>query len=110
MHFHICQVFKLSAESYMEGFSNIDIPLLFVNGELDDYTTSTDARLFGDLIRDCEFHTIRNAGHFVDVENKQAWQDTRDALLGFLRPQRQPLIAPSYVPVSQGIPLAAMVG
>ncbi|SDH33189.1 alpha/beta fold hydrolase [Pseudomonas panipatensis] len=112
MHYHVCQVLKLSAENYMDGFSAIDIPLLFVNGELDHYTAPADARLFQQLINDCRFHTIRNAGHFIDVEHKQGWHDTRDALLGFLRPQRQPSLslADSYLPSHQGMPIAALAG
>ncbi|WP_371233634.1 alpha/beta fold hydrolase [Pseudomonas sp. QE6] len=110
MHFHICQVLQLSAESYMENFSSIDIPLLFLNGELDIYTSPADARLFQQLIRDCEFRTIRNVGHFIDVEHKQGWQETRDHLLAFLQPQRKPMLAPAYLPTSQGVPIAAMVG
>ncbi|MED5610882.1 MULTISPECIES: alpha/beta fold hydrolase [Pseudomonas] len=113
MHFHVCQVLKLSAESYMEKFAAIDIPLLFVNGELDIYTTPAEAKLFQQLIRDCEFRTIRNAGHFIDVEHKQGWQDTRDALLGFLKPQRQPVslsLGNGYLPNHEGIPLAALAG
>jgi pimeloyl-ACP methyl ester carboxylesterase len=113
MHFHVCQVLKLSAESYMEKFAAIDIPLLFLNGELDLYTTPAEAKLFQQLIRDCEFRTIRNAGHFIDVEHKQGWQDTRDALLGFLKPQRQPVslsLGNGYPPNHEGIPLAALAG
>lgn len=110
MHFHICQVLKLSADSYMEKFAAIDIPLLFMNGELDIYTTPAEAKLFQQLIRDCEFRTIRNAGHFIDVEHKKAWQETQDALLTFLQPQRHPVLANPYLPSSQGVPIAAMVG
>ncbi|MCY1270353.1 Rhamnosyltransferase 1 subunit A [compost metagenome] len=110
MHFQVCEVLKLSAESYMERFNCIDIPMLFVNGELDDYTSPADARLFSQLIRDSEFRTIDNVGHFIDAEHKQGWQDTQDALLAFLRPQRQPILAPAYVPSTQGIPIAALAG
>lgn len=111
MHFHIQQVLDLSAQSYVDGFSAIDIPLLFLNGELDLYTSPEDARLFQQLIRDCEFRTIRNAGHFIDVEHKQGWQETRDAMLAFLRPQRQQVslsLNGGYLPNQQGFPIAAL--
>nr|AAA25978.1 putative [Pseudomonas aeruginosa PAO1] len=88
MHFHIREVLRLNADSYTESFAGIEIPMLFMNGELDIYTTPHEARQFGQLIRGAEFHTIRNAGHFIDVEHKAAWQQTQDALLAFLRPQR----------------------
>ncbi|KAF1072794.1 MAG: Rhamnosyltransferase 1 subunit A [Pseudomonas citronellolis] len=107
MHFHICQVLQLSAERYMESFTAIDIPLLFLNGELDIYTTPSEAKLFQQLIGDCQFHTIRNAGHFIDVEHKQAWQQTQDAMLGFLRPQRRTSTSNAYLQ-SHGVPIAAM--
>ncbi|EPJ6347627.1 TPA: (R)-3-hydroxydecanoyl-ACP:CoA transacylase, partial [Pseudomonas aeruginosa] len=81
MHFHIREVLRLNADSYTESFAGIEIPVLFMNGELDIYTTPHEARQFGQLIRGAEFHTIRNAGHFIDVEHKAAWQQTQDALL-----------------------------
>ncbi|HCJ0839084.1 TPA: alpha/beta hydrolase, partial [Pseudomonas aeruginosa] len=65
---------------------------------------------FGQLIRGAEFHTIRNAGHFIDVEHKAAWQQTQDALLAFLRPQRTQPLNPIYRPQPNGasVPLAAL--
>ena len=35
-------------------------------------------------MRHCEFRTIAQAGHFLDMEHKAAWMQTRDALLAFL--------------------------
>ncbi|TLK34235.1 (R)-3-hydroxydecanoyl-ACP:CoA transacylase, partial [Pseudomonas aeruginosa] len=39
MHFHIREVLRLNADSYTESFAGIEIPVLFMNGELDIYTT-----------------------------------------------------------------------
>ncbi len=110
MHFHIREVLRLNADSYTESFAGIEIPVLFMNGELDIYTTPHEARQFGQLIRGAEFHTIRNAGHFIDVEHKAAWQQTQDALLAFLRPQRTQPLNPIYRPQPNGasVPLAAL--
>lgn len=41
MHFHIREVLRLNADSYTESFAGIEIPVLFMNGELDIYTTPT---------------------------------------------------------------------
>ncbi|MGV8755757.1 (R)-3-hydroxydecanoyl-ACP:CoA transacylase, partial [Pseudomonas aeruginosa] len=95
-------VLRLNADSYTESFAGIEIPVLFMNGELDIYTTPHEARQFGQLIRGAEFHTIRNAGHFIDVEHKAAWQQTQDALLAFLRPQRTQPLNPIYRPQPNG--------
>ncbi|HHL2324935.1 TPA: (R)-3-hydroxydecanoyl-ACP:CoA transacylase [Pseudomonas aeruginosa] len=110
MHFHIREVLRLNADSYTESFAGIEIPVLFMNGELDIYTTPHEARQFDQLIRGAEFHTIRNAGHFIDVEHKAAWQQTQDALLAFLRPQRTQPLNPIYRPQPNGasVPLAAL--
>ncbi|MBU3055925.1 alpha/beta fold hydrolase [Pseudomonas indica] len=86
MHFHISEVLELiNAQYYTRCADAIDIPMLFVNGEWDEYTTPEDARLFGTHLCKAQFRTIDNAGHFLDMEHKSALQQTRDALLGFLQ-------------------------
>ncbi|BCA30439.1 MULTISPECIES: alpha/beta fold hydrolase [Pseudomonadaceae] len=84
MHFHIRQVLNLDAHCYVDCLQAVDIPLLFINGEHDLYTSPEDARGFARHVRDCQFATIRNAGHFIDLEHKAGWQQTQDVLLGFL--------------------------
>nr|WP_298143042.1 alpha/beta hydrolase [uncultured Pseudomonas sp.] len=85
MHSHISQVMHLDTHCQMECLSSIDVPLLFVNGEHDAYTTPEDTRLFADHIEHCQFATIKNAGHFLDMEHKNAWLQSRAAVLGFLQ-------------------------
>ncbi|TRX75907.1 alpha/beta fold hydrolase [Pseudomonas mangiferae] len=84
MHAHIQQMLDLESRDYCDAFTAIDIPLLFVNGERDAYTPPADARRFAAYIDDSHFATIDNAGHFLDMEHKRAWEATRDAVLGFL--------------------------
>ena len=84
MHFHIRQVLSLDANCYVDCLKAVDIPLLFINGEHDVYTSPKDARLFAEHVRDCQFETIRNAGHFIDLEHKAGWLQTQQVLLGFL--------------------------
>ncbi|MNN75326.1 Rhamnosyltransferase 1 subunit A [compost metagenome] len=60
--------------------------MLFINGDRDEYTTAEDARQFGNHVGKSHFTVIRDAGHFLDMENKTACEATRSALLGFLKP------------------------
>jgi pimeloyl-ACP methyl ester carboxylesterase len=86
MSFHVENVLNMEGRSCVSFADEIGIPLLFVNGEWDEYTTPEDARLFTRHVRHCEFRTIDQAGHFLDMEHKTAWLQTRDALLAFLLP------------------------
>ncbi|MDD0974402.1 alpha/beta fold hydrolase [Pseudomonas fontis] len=86
MHFHIHQVLDHDLERALKGAQAIDIPVLFMNGEWDEYTTSDDARQFGRHVRNSHFSRIQSAGHFLDMEHKAACRDTREVLLGFLKP------------------------
>ena len=89
MHFHIHQVLDHDLEKALHAARAIDIPVLFVNGDLDEYTTIEDARQFSRHVRNSHFREIRGAGHFLDMENKSACRDTRDVLIDFLKPQRE---------------------
>ncbi|WP_175652242.1 alpha/beta fold hydrolase [Pseudomonas sp. Marseille-P9899] len=89
MHFHIHQVLDHDLEKALSSARAIDIPVLFVNGEWDEYTTTNDARQFGRHVRNSHFSEIRSAGHFLDMENKSACRDTRDVLLNFLKPTQR---------------------
>ncbi|MDP3847871.1 MAG: alpha/beta hydrolase [Pseudomonas sp.] len=86
MHFHIHQVLTQDTQCYVACAAAIEIPLLFVNGEWDEYTSTDDARLFAEHAQQCQFCTIKSTGHFLDLEHKAAWHATQQALLGFLQP------------------------
>ena len=90
MHFHIHQVLDHDLQRALTGARNIDIPVLFINGERDEYTTVEDARQFARHVDRSAFSVIRDAGHFLDMEHKAACEDTRSAMLGFLQPARTP--------------------
>lgn len=81
---HIRQVLTLDTSRYMQCVGNVDVPLLFLNGELDEYTSPTDALYFADLARRSEYVQIRNTGHFLEMEHQTAWEDVRQAVEGFL--------------------------
>jgi pimeloyl-ACP methyl ester carboxylesterase len=86
MHFHVNEVLTQDTHCYVACANAIDIPLLFVNGEWDEYTSAQDARLFARHAPQSRFHVIKDTGHFLDMEHPAAWHETRQALLGFLQP------------------------
>lgn len=86
MHFHVNEVLTHDVHCYVACANAIEIPLLFVNGEWDEYTSVEDARLFAEHAPQSRFHTIKNAGHFLDMEHQAALHDTQQALLDFLQP------------------------
>jgi pimeloyl-ACP methyl ester carboxylesterase len=70
--FHIDQIFALDQSNYIDHFAAIDIPVLFVNGALDEYTTSKDVRSLAKHIKFSQFAVIPDAGHFLDLESSKA--------------------------------------
>jgi rhamnosyltransferase subunit A len=70
--FHIDQIFSLDQNRYLDIFQSIEIPVLFINGALDQYTTTKDVRVLARHIKYAEFATIPNAGHFLDLESTEA--------------------------------------
>ncbi|WPO50157.1 alpha/beta hydrolase [Pseudomonas sp. S1Bt23] len=86
MHFHISHILNSDRQCYLKAAKNIEVPMLFMNGEWDEYTAANDARLFGNHVRHSTFSTIQAAGHFLDMEHKAACRDSRNALMGFLKP------------------------
>ena len=86
MHFHISHVLHGDRQCYLRAARNIQVPVLFINGEWDEYTSANDARLFANHVQQSSFSTIQATGHFLDMEHKAACRDTRQALMGFLKP------------------------
>jgi pimeloyl-ACP methyl ester carboxylesterase len=70
--FHIDQIFALDQSNYIDHFSAIEIPVLFVNGALDEYTTSKEVRSLAKHIKDSQFAVIPDAGYFLDLESSKA--------------------------------------
>ncbi|WP_297846168.1 alpha/beta hydrolase [Pseudomonas sp.] len=87
MHFHISQVLCIDQLCYLNAAQNIDVPVLFLNGEWDEYTAAEDAKLFGKHVANCQFSTLKSTGHFLDMEHKAACSDSQKALLSFLKPE-----------------------
>lgn len=98
MHFHISQVLDSDRLCYLKAARQIDVPVLFVNGEWDEYTAASDAQLFANHVQYSTFSTIQATGHFLDMEHKAAFRDSRQALLGFLKPAHPESRTRSYFP------------
>jgi rhamnosyltransferase subunit A len=85
--FHMQQIRQLDSMHYVSRFTSIRIPVLFINGELDEYTTASDIHQLSQYIRNASFATVPNTGHFLDLENKRSWAAMRDLTMGFMLDQ-----------------------
>jgi pimeloyl-ACP methyl ester carboxylesterase len=70
--FHINQIFELDQSRYVNRFPAIEVPVLFINGALDEYTTTEDVRGLVQFVRYSQFAVIPGAGHFLDLESTHA--------------------------------------
>lgn len=86
MHFHITDVLQSDPQCYVNAARKINVPVLFLNGEWDEYTSADDARLFANHVRHSTFSTVQATGHFLDMEHKAACRDSRNAVMNFLTP------------------------
>lgn len=82
--FHINQIFEFDRQQYMHQFASIDVPVLFLNGELDEYTTAEEVRLLAEHIPQSEFTVVKNAGHFLDLESRQLWRTVSGIIREYL--------------------------
>lgn len=85
MHFHISQVLNSDRLCYLKAAKEVAVPVLFLNGEWDEYTSANDARRFAEHVKNSQFSTLQSTGHFLDMEHKSACRDSRNSLLGFLQ-------------------------
>jgi pimeloyl-ACP methyl ester carboxylesterase len=82
--FHIDQIFQLDQSQYVDRFRAIEVPVLFLNGALDEYTTAEDVRALAQYIRYSQFAVVPEAGHFLDLESTQTRRATGEIMRGFL--------------------------
>ena len=88
MHFHIEHVLSSDPPCFLRATQGIEIPVLFINGQWDEYTVASDARHFAQPIANSRFISLENTGHFLDMENRSASHSSKNALLEFLKPTR----------------------
>ena len=87
--FHIEQILSMNDTDYEQLLGNIEIPTLFVNGKMDEYTTPEDILIADKYMPRCAFEVVPNAGHFLDLENADARKRMEKILRGFLIPNER---------------------
>lgn len=82
--FHYQHVLSMDLQHYQETLAEIDLPLMFVNGELDQFTTPESiSRLQlprAQIRRVC----VPGAGHFLDMEGTSIRRQMRTLLIDYL--------------------------
>lgn len=74
MTFQMRYVLKLDVRDYMDAIAGIEIPLLFINGELDRHTTAESIRRFHIPGAPVTRKILPNTGHFLGLEGSmQGW-------------------------------------
>jgi rhamnosyltransferase subunit A len=85
MHFHISHVLNSDRQCYLKAARQIDIPVLFLNGEWDEYTSAqTTPSCLASMWPRAASAPFRRPGHFLDMEHKAACRDSREAVGGLL--------------------------
>lgn len=86
MHFHISEMLGGDLGEAMTGAARVQVPVLFINGEWDEYTTHHEAQLFARHVQHARFACIQGTGHFLDMEHKAACREMREVMVDFLQP------------------------
>lgn len=103
--FHVNQILALRPETYLDKLANIRCPVKFINGELDEYTTSQDIRTLARYVMHAHFATVPNTGHFLELEGRTQAACMREAILDFFgvdqKFERSRLEGLSSTPIAQ---------
>ncbi|WNC95016.1 alpha/beta hydrolase [Paraburkholderia sp. FT54] len=103
--FHVNQILALRPETYLDKLANIRCRVKFINGELDEYTTSEDIRTLARYVMHAHFATVPNTGHFLELEGRTQAACMREAILDFFgvdqKFERSRLEELSSTPVAQ---------
>jgi rhamnosyltransferase subunit A len=81
--FHVNQILSIESQRYASELANISSEVLFINGELDEYTTSADVRKLAEYVPHAHFATIPGAGHFLDLEGPAQRKNVRAEIFRF---------------------------
>jgi rhamnosyltransferase subunit A len=73
--FHVDQIFSLDQSQYVDIFQSIDIPVLFLNGALDQYTTTKDVRTLAGISRTQSLRPFRTPDTFstLRAQRRDGW-------------------------------------
>ena len=67
--FHIHQVLGLGDGNYLPALRQIETPVHFLNGALDEYTPAAEAQLFKQYVARSSFAVAEHTGHLLDLES-----------------------------------------
>lgn len=77
-------VMAQEAEGYLKKFTEVDIPILFLNGGEDRYTPPESVRAIGGYLTNSLFHVVPGAGHFLTNESRATFHHVCEVVNGFL--------------------------
>ncbi|AZF07785.1 alpha/beta fold hydrolase [Pseudomonas sp. R5-89-07] len=100
--FHIHQVLALGDGNYLPALRQIETPVHFLNGALDEYTPAADARLFSQYVGRSSFTVAEHTGHLLDLESREAALAVHRALLDFLVGEHASMSDLDEQPVGKG--------
>ncbi|MEY4560733.1 MAG: hypothetical protein RLZZ618_10 [Pseudomonadota bacterium] len=101
VHFHVKQVLELDVAAYVKQLARIEVPVLFVNGEIDEYTAVSDVRSMSQHIPHCRFAMVPGAGHFLELESRRASDIVQALVLEFLTQGARQMLEPSGQEVAE---------
>jgi rhamnosyltransferase subunit A len=83
--YHIDQILNLQPGRYLQKLQQItpDTEILFMNGDLDEYTTAVDVKFVAAYLKHARFVTVKGAGHFLDLEGPRAQKATHKLIFDF---------------------------
>ena len=82
--FHIHQVLSLGDGNYLPALKQIETPVHFLNGALDEYTPADEAQLFKHYVGRSSFAVAERTGHLLDLESPEAAFAVHRVLVDFL--------------------------
>lgn len=93
--FHIDQILNLQPGRYLQKLQQItpDTEILFVNGDLDEYTSAVDVKFVAPYLKHARFATVPDAGHFLDLEGPRAQKATRKLIFDFFEPSEEEIFS-----------------
>ncbi|MDR2155584.1 MAG: alpha/beta hydrolase [Burkholderiaceae bacterium] len=82
--FHIRHVLSMDLSKYQNVVTEIDLPLMFVNGERDQFTPADSITHLQLPRAEIRREIVPEAGHFLDMEGKVPWRHMRSLLINYL--------------------------
>lgn len=86
--FNVQQVLKLNFADYAERMAGIEVPVLFLNGALDEHTTAEDIRELAGHMPHAHCAVMPDAGHFVELEGRLPRLRMRELAMTFFADPR----------------------